>query len=187
MHGGGDAAAAVDYALHSPKGVILKHENGVSEAEIGISAAGGQGPWHLCFRVSSGSVLRPSVMVNVPYFMVNFEDFSGDFEWEDEGSLPNLDVEEFGSKQQIEDLEVGLLRLDRYLTNVTNEQRFLHARTVRHLKTVESTLTRTFWYYLAIYVVICAASFSQLWAVRMLFKRVRDTLACPLVSCSTSC
>lgn len=78
-----------------------------------------------------------------------------------------------GSAEQIEVLQHGLQRLDHYLANVTNEQRYLYARTARHLRTAESTLQRTFWYYTAIYGTICLASFSQLVGVRMMFKKVR--------------
>jgi len=77
-----------------------------------------------------------------------------------------------GSKEQLESLQHGLQRLDHYLLNVTNEQRYLYARTVRHLHTAKSTLTRTFWYYTAIYGAICMASFSQLVGVRVMFQRV---------------
>ena len=66
----------------------------------------------------------------------------------------------------------GLHRLDHYLHNVTNEQRYLYARTERHLRTAKSTLTRTFWYYSAIYGTICLASFSQLVGVRVMFRKV---------------
>lgn len=74
----------------------------------------------------------------------------------------------------MENLQHGLQRLDHLLLNVTHEQRYLYARTARHLRTAQSTLARTFWYYTAIYGTICLASFSQLVGVRLMFKRVSD-------------
>lgn len=55
----------------------------------------------------------------------------------------------------------GLQRLDYYLMNVTNEQRYLYARTVRHLRTAESTYSRTFGYMILICSTIVLASFAQ--------------------------
>jgi hypothetical protein len=176
-HGTEESKAAVDYAVYDAKQQMLRHENGVSEAEVGLSHKGGRGPWRICFRVSSGALLRPSVMVKMSYFSVHYEDYAGEFDWENENPdfhAKHLDAAALGSKEQIEDLEHGLLRLDHYLQNVTAEQRHLYGRTLRHLKTAESTLRRTFWYYLAIYCVICAASFSQLFVVRMMFKKVSE-------------
>lgn len=153
----------------------MRHENGISEVETELEVEGGRGPWQLCFRVSSGALLRPSVHVKIPYFFISLEDLTGDFDWEDsydDEYTPQPGTVDLGKKEQVESLQLGLMRLDRYLLNVTNEQRFLHARTVRHLKTVESTLGRTFWYYCAIYLLICTTSLAQMWAVRFLFKRV---------------
>ena len=53
-----------------------------------------------------------------------------------------------GTLQQVEEVTQGLQRLDFYLTNVTHEQRYLYARTIRHLRTAESTHGRTFGYLL---------------------------------------
>ncbi len=63
--------------------------------------------------------------------------------------------------EQVEEVTEGLQRLDYYLTNVTNEQRYLYARTVRHLRTAESTYTRTLAYMLLICATIVAASVVQ--------------------------
>lgn len=175
-YGAEESKASVDYGLYNPDGTLLQHENGVSEGEVGIHAKGGQGPWRVCFRVSSGALLKPSVIVKLTYFVVNYDEYIGDsFDWEEEDASlpPKPHIDNLGTKDQIESLEHGLLRLDHYLHNVTNEQRYLYARTVRHLKTAESTLRRTFWYYLALYFVIAAASFSQLVVVRLMFKKVR--------------
>lgn len=146
----------------------------MSEGEFGGQAKGGRGPWRVCFRVSSGALLRPSVTVQLNYFLVTYEEYLQDgFEWENENEHHAIDPKDLGTKEQIESLEHGLLRLDHYLLNVTHEQRFLYSRTVRHLRTAESTLRRTFWYYSAIYSVICLASFSQLVAVRVMFRKSR--------------
>jgi hypothetical protein len=66
-----------------------------------------------------------------------------------------------GTSEQVAELSRGLQRLDYYLQNVTNEQRFLYSRAVRHLRTVESTHARAFWYYFLIYSVIMMASTAQ--------------------------
>lgn len=66
-----------------------------------------------------------------------------------------------GTVEQVEEVTEGLQRLDYYLTNVTNEQRYLYARTVRHLRTAESTYTRTLAYMLLICATIVAASVVQ--------------------------
>lgn len=178
-YGTEETKAAVDYGVYGPDNVLLQHENGVSEAEVGVHAVGSNGPWRICFRVSSGALLRPSVIVKLSYFVVNFDEYvSEGFDWEDTENVhadPNKPhPDELGSREQIESLQHGLLRLDHYLHNVTNEQRHLYSRTMRHMKTAQSTLRRTFWYYSALYVVICLASFSQLVVVRMMFKKVRQ-------------
>jgi hypothetical protein len=61
----------------------------------------------------------------------------------------------------VEEVSQGLQRLDYYLLNVTNEQRYLYARTARHLRTAESTHARTLWYMLLICGTIILASFVQ--------------------------
>lgn len=66
-----------------------------------------------------------------------------------------------GTNDQVQSLADGLQRLDYYLHNVTNEQRYLSSRTERHLQTVRSTHSRALWYYVALYGVIVAASFAQ--------------------------
>lgn len=172
-----ESQAHVDYGVYNPNNELLGNSNDVSEAEVSFRSLGGRGPWKICFRVSHGQLLRPSVMIKLTYFLVSYEDHSGEsFDWEkhdkDGNSLHHVKAANLGSKDQVDSLEMGLLRLDHYLHNVTNEQRFLYARTVRHLRTAESTLRRTFWYYLALYAVICLASFSQLVIVRMMFRKV---------------
>lgn len=171
-YGGQEEQAAVDYSIISPTGGIIKGADGVSEQEFEEVVTGGQGPWKVCFRVSSGALLKPSVFVKVAYFNIYSEEESmAGFDWqENEPNVP--DPQLLGTKEQILNLQHALLRLDHYLMNVTHEQRYLYARTVRHLHTAQSTLSRTFWYYLAIYSTICFASFSQLVAVRLMFKKV---------------
>ena len=66
-----------------------------------------------------------------------------------------------GTVEQVQEVTSGLQRLDHYLMNVTNEQRYLYARTVRHLRTAESTHGRTLGYMLLICGTIVAASFVQ--------------------------
>ena len=61
----------------------------------------------------------------------------------------------------MEEVSQGRQRLDYYLLNVTNEQRYLYARTARHLRTAESTHARTLWYMLLICGTIILASFVQ--------------------------
>jgi len=173
-YGTEETQAAVDYALYSPSGQVIHSDVGVTEEEYGGNTKGSYGPWKICFRVSSGALLRPSVTVSLQYFIINYEEFLSDgFGEEDAPVHHHIDPKDLGTKEQIEDLEHGLLRLDHYLLNVTHEQRYLYSRTVRHLRTAESTLRRTFWYYMAIYTVICLAAFSQLVAVRMMFKKSR--------------
>lgn len=169
-----DDKANIDYGLYSPNNALLKSDNGVTEGEIDIRAgAEGQGPWKLCVRVSGGKLLRPSVIVDITYFSVYYEgDDTGSFNWEEEdASSTDVDHENMATHEQISDISQGLGRLDRYLVNVTNEQRFLYARTLRHLKTAKSTLSRTKWYYTSIYTAICVASFSQIVVIRLMFKK----------------
>jgi hypothetical protein len=66
-----------------------------------------------------------------------------------------------GTVEQVEEVTQGLQRLDYYLMNVTNEQRYLYARTVRHMRTAESTHSRALGYSLLICGTIVAASFVQ--------------------------
>lgn len=170
-----DSKANVDYGVYSPHNKLLQHENGVSEAEIEAETeAVSQGPWKICFRVSGGKLLKPSVIVDITYFSLNFvNDEMEDFEWEDDEESERPDHSELGTHEQVIDLQHGLARIDMYMQNVTNEQRFLYARTVRHLKTAQSTLRRTYWYYFAIYSAICVASLSQVLVIRLMFKKVR--------------
>lgn len=69
-----------------------------------------------------------------------------------------------GSKEQVQEVTQGLQRLDFYLTNVTHEQRYLYARTVRHLRTAESTKRRTLLYSMLLTLTIVAASLAQVGA-----------------------
>lgn len=176
-----DAKANVDYGVYSPSNKLLQNGNGVTDGEVELHAAAeSQGPWKICFRVSGGKLLRPSVIVDVSYFSITFEDYEGDtFEWEydavdgDSKSEHEVDKDELASHQQVADIVQGLEKLDHYLRNVTNEQRFLYARTVRHLKTAQSTLSRTYSYYSFVYLVIILASMSQILVIRLMFKKVR--------------
>ena len=173
-YGTEETKAAVDYAIYGPKGEVIQSELGVHEGEFGGHTKGGRGPWKVCFRVASGALLRPSVTVQINYFYINYDEFLHEgFDWENDEEQHKIDPKDLGTKEQIESLQHGLLRLDHYLLNVTHEQRYLYSRTLRHLRTAESTLRRTFWYYIAIYSAICLASFSQLVAVRLMFKKSR--------------
>ena len=175
-----DAKANVDYGVYSPSNKLLQNGNGVTDGEVELHAAAeSQGPWKICFRVSGGKLLRPSVIVDISYFSITFEDYDGDtFEWEydvadgDGKSEHEVDKDELASHQQVSDIVQGLEKLDHYLRNVTNEQRFLYARTVRHLKTAQSTLSRTYSYYSFVYLVIILASMSQILVIRLMFKKV---------------
>lgn len=173
-----DEKANVDYGVYSPKNVLLKNENGVTEGEVEITTtADAKGPWKICYRVSGGKLLKPSVIVDLAYFQVNFDEYIDDtFEWEEE-STQKLSHGEIGTHDQVVSIEMGLNRIDRYIENVTNEQRFLYARTVRHLKTAQSTLSRTYYYYFAIYFAIILASVSQVLVIRMMFKKVRLSIS----------
>lgn len=168
-----DDKANIDYGIYAPNNALLKSENGVTEGEIDLRAgAEGQGPWKLCVRVSGGKLLRPSVIVDITYFSVYYDGDDGpSFDWHDEESTTEVDHESMATHEQISNIAQGLGRLDRYLVNVTNEQRFLYARTLRHLKTAKSTLSRTKWYYSGIYMAICLASFSQIVVIRLMFKK----------------
>ncbi|KAL4446240.1 hypothetical protein ABPG77_003047 [Micractinium sp. CCAP 211/92] len=174
--------AAVDFNVYGPDGNSVHKEESVSETEIAVTAEGGQGPWRACFRVSKGQILRPSVIVKISYFTVNSMSLVGtSFEWQRDsagtgagaGPPGAVDPKHLGTVEQVEEVTEGLQRLDYYLTNVTNEQRYLYARTVRHLRTAESTYTRTLAYMLLICATIVAASVVQVLGVRMMFKSNR--------------
>lgn len=172
--------ASVDFTLLDPEGQVIHREEGASETEVAVTARGGRGPWRACFKISRGPVLRPSVMVKVSYFTVNHMSLVGTkFEWQRGGggqaggAAAQLDPQLLGTSEQVAELSRGLQRLDYYLQNVTNEQRFLYSRAVRHLRTVESTHARAFWYYFLIYSVIMMASTAQVLGVRMMFKASR--------------
>lgn len=174
--------AAVDFNVYGPTGNSVHKEDAVSETEIAVTAEGGQGPWRACFRVSKGQILRPSVIVKISYFTVNSMSMVGtNFEWQRNsaagGETPEaVDPKHLGTIEQVEEVTQGLQRLDYYLMNVTNEQRYLYARTVRHLRTAESTYSRTFGYMILICSTIVLASFAQVMGVRMMFKNNRRGL-----------
>lgn len=171
--------AAVDFTVYGPDGNSVHKEESVSETEIAVTAEGGQGPWRACFRVSKGQILRPSVIVKISYYTVNSMSLVGtSFEWQRDsvpaaGAPAAVDPKHLGTVEQVEEVSQGLQRLDYYLMNVTNEQRYLYARTVRHLRTAESTKTRTLGYMLLICGTIVAASVVQVLGVRMMFKSNR--------------
>lgn len=170
--------AVVDLQIVGPTGQVVHEREGTGEEEIAVTADGSRGPWRACFKVSRGQILRPSVVVKVAYFTVNHMSLVGtQFEWQRAPpaapAIPGVDHKTLGTQQQVQDMTYGLQRLDYYLLNVTNEQRYLYARTSRHLKTVQSTLTRTFWFSLAIWSGIIAASVAQAVGVRLMFKGSR--------------
>ena len=76
-------------------------------------------------------------------------------------ALPPRPSAAAGTSTQVAELSSGLQRLDHLLLNVTHEQRYLYARTVRHLRTVQSTHSRALWYQLLIYFFIVLTSFAQ--------------------------
>jgi hypothetical protein len=177
-YGGEGNQAAVDVKIYDPQGVVIHEENSQAEGELELeSPGGGQGPWRVCFKVARGQILRPSVIVKVSYFTINADMMLGTaFEWQAEDAdhaIPEVDPSMLGTQDQIKELQQGLVKLDHYLRNVTNEQKYLYARTVRHLKTAKSTHTRAFWYSLLVSSVIAAASFVQVAGVRMMFKNSR--------------
>ncbi|PSC70489.1 transmembrane emp24 domain-containing p24beta3-like [Micractinium conductrix] len=171
--------AAVDFNVYGPNGDSVHKEESVSETEIAVTAEGGRGPWRACYRVSKGQILRPSVIVKLTYFTVNSMSLVGtSFEWQRDaapaGPAPaTIDASSLGTVEQVQEVTSGLQRLDHYLMNVTNEQRYLYARTVRHLRTAESTHGRTLGYMLLICGTIVAASFVQVLGVRMMFNSKR--------------
>lgn len=177
-YGGESNKASVDMTVYDPRGEQIYQEEGMTETEAAVNGDGGQGPWRVCFKVSRGQILRPSVIVKVSYFTVNQVNLVGtNFEWQQDegtaGSAGAVDPSELGSAQQVADMSSGLQRLDTLLMNVTYEQRYLYARTVRHLRTVESTHARALWYQLLIYFFIILTSFAQAVGVRLMFKGSR--------------
>lgn len=159
----------MDWVLYDPAGNAIHKEDAITSTEITAPGVGGQGPWKACFKVSRRHLLRPSVMVEITHFTVNSPSLVGThFEWQrpaPKGSVP-LDLStvkpgELGTTDQVEGLAEGLQRLDYYIHNVTNEQRYLSRRADRHMQTVRSTHARTLWYYIALYLTIVAASFAQ--------------------------
>lgn len=168
----------MDVRILNPQGVEIYSEGGVSQSEISTTSEGGRGPWRVCFKISRGKILRPSVMVKVLYFTINHMNLLGTaFEWQRGAAATTtppanqkVDLQSLGSAEQVEALAQGLQRLDHYLVNVTHEQRYLSARTIRHLATVQSTHRRTFWYYLALYSMVVLAAFAQVVGVRLMFK-----------------
>ena len=169
--------AAVDLTIYGPGGETAHKEDGISDTEVAVTAIGGRGPWKACFKVSRGQILRPSVLVKLTYFTVNQMSLVGTtFEWQRHGPTeprPQEDPKSLVTREQVDELSLGLQRLDYYLHNVTNEQRYLYARTLRHLKTVQSTHTRAFWYYLLTNSVIVLSAFAQVVGIRMLFRNSR--------------
>ncbi|KFM26672.1 hypothetical protein F751_6629 [Auxenochlorella protothecoides] len=174
--------ATVDFTLYDPAGRIIHSEVAVSSAEATVTGHGGQGPWRACFKVSRQQILRPSVIVRLSYFTVNSPTLVGThFEWQrtppEAGGIQlspgGVTAGELGTNDQVQSLADGLQRLDYYLHNVTNEQRYLSSRTERHLQTVRSTHSRALWYYVALYGVIVAASFAQVVGVRVMFSNRR--------------
>ncbi|GAB4814798.1 hypothetical protein N2152v2_001844 [Parachlorella kessleri] len=163
-----------DHLSVSPVGSLcLPWQDGVA------AGCNSLGPWRACFRVSRGQILRPSVIVKVSYFTINQMTLVGtSFEWERDaaklGVNPGqMDTTALGSAEQVAELSQGLQRLDHLLLNVTHEQRYLYARSVRHLRTVQSTHSRTLWYQLLIYFFIVLTSFAQAVGVRLMFKNNR--------------
>lgn len=63
--------------------MVVHEREATSEEEIAVTADGNAGPWRVCFRVSRGQILRPSVVVKVSYFTVNHMSLVGtQFEWQ---------------------------------------------------------------------------------------------------------
>jgi p24 family protein beta-1 len=169
-----DDKANVDYGVYSPSNKLLTSGQGVSEGDVETNVvAESSGPYKLCVRVSGGKLLRPSVIVDISYFSVYYDgDDAGSVEFhsgEDEGVETEKDT--LATHEQISDIENGLAKLDRYMHNVTSETRFLYARTLRHLRTAQSTLARTKWYYFAVYSIIVSSSVAQIAVIRFLFRK----------------
>ena len=168
-HGTEDNKAAVDWKLYDSQGNVVHEEDGMTSIDVTVPGIGGPEPWRACFKVSRRHLLRPSVIVEISYFTVNSPPLGGThFAWQrpaPKGAAPvdvaKVNPAELGTAEQVESLSEGLQRLDYYIHNVTNEQRYLSRRTDRHMQTVRSTHTRALWYYMALYLVIIAASFSQ--------------------------
>lgn len=169
-----DDKANVDYGVYSPSNKLLTSGQGVSEGDVETNVvAESSGPYKLCVRVSGGKLLRPSVIVDISYFSVYYDgDDAGSVVFhsgEDEGVETEKDT--LATHEQISDIENGLAKLDRYMHNVTSETRFLYARTLRHLRTAQSTLARTKWYYFAVYSIIVSSSVAQIAVIRFLFRK----------------
>jgi hypothetical protein len=169
-----DDKANVDYGMYSPSNKLLTSGQGASDGDIETNAvAESSGPYKLCVRVSGGKLLRPSVIVDISYFSVYYDgDDAGsiDFHSGEDAGAEN-DKDHLATHEQISDIETGLAKLDRYMHNVTSETRFLYARTLRHLRTAQSTLARTKWYYFAVYSIIVSASVAQIAVIRFLFRK----------------
>ena len=167
-----DDKANVDYGVYGPSNALLTSEHGVSEGEIDLhTAAEAAGPYKLCVRVSGGKLLRPSVIVDISYFSVFYDGDEMGLDLHDSSDEKGDVKETLATHEQIEDIEHGLAKLDRFLHNVTSETRFLYARTLRHLRTSESTLSRTKWYYATLYSFIIVASVVQIMVIRFLFRK----------------
>ena len=167
-----DDKANVDYGVYGPSNALLTSEQGVSEGEIDLhTAAEAAGPYKLCVRVSGGKLLRPSVIVDISYFSVFYDGDDMGLDLHDSSDEKGDMKETLATHEQIEDIELGLAKLDRFLHNVTSETRFLYARTLRHLRTSESTLSRTKWYYATLYSFIIVASVVQIMVIRFLFRK----------------
>lgn len=168
-----DDKANVDYGVYSPSNKLLTSEQGVSEGDVELNTlAEASGPYKLCVRVSGGKLLRPSVIVDISYFSVFYDgDDLAAIEFPEVEEGQEADHATLATHDQILDIENGLAKLDRYMHNVTSETRFLYARTLRHLRTAESTLARTKWYYLAVYSFIVMASVAQIAVIRFLFRK----------------
>ena len=109
--------------------------------------------------------------MDVTYFSVFYDGDNIPMELHHDGSEEESTKDTLATHEQIMNIESGLAKLDRFLVNVTSETRFLYARTLRHLRTSESTLSRTKWYYTAVYAFIVAASVAQILVIRFLFRK----------------
>lgn len=86
-YGNERSRASVDLVLKNPSGDSFYTEEGLSDDELSVGAKGGRGPWLACFRVAKGRLLRPSVIVKITHFTVNYVELVGtDFEWQRRGA-----------------------------------------------------------------------------------------------------
>lgn len=191
-YGTEETKATVDFTLYDPLGRTLHFEESVGSSEVAMTGSGGRGPWRACFKVSRRQILRPSVIVRLSYFTVNSPTLIGThFEWQrgqhaDAGATKpdaaaalaasEVKPEQLGTAEQVTALMEGLQRLDFYLHNVTNEQRYLSSRSDRHLRTVRSTHARALWYNLAVYAAIVLAAFAQVRRGAVFLGRPRGLL-----------